>query len=218
MISQLIGAGFNILFDYILICIFHMGMQGAAFCNDWWTVFKCFMATCIFIWKRTIIPLNATLLKLQLNISKQIIQTGIPAFLMQISNSVLNIILNASLVKYGGDLALSAIGIVTSIQTLILMPITGLMQGQQPLISYNYGALKMERVKETLKYAIIGATMIALIGFIAVQFFTKSIVYMFNDEADVVKLCSHALHIWFMCLPLIGAQVMCANYFQAVVR
>ena len=108
-------------------------------------------------------------------------------------NSVLNIILNASLVKYGGDLALSAIGIVTSIQTLILMPITGLMQGQQPLISYNYGALKMDRVKETLKYAIIGATMIALIGFIAVQFFTKSIVYMFNDEADVVKLCSHAL-------------------------
>lgn len=58
--------------------------------------------------------------------------------------------------------------------------------------------------------------MIALIGFIAVQFFTKSIVYMFNDEADVVKLCSHALHIWFMCLPVIGAQVMCANYFQAI--
>ena len=125
--------------------------------------------------KRTIISLNISLLKLKLSVSKQIIQTGIPAFLMQISNSVLNIILNASLVKYGGDLALSAIGIVTSIQTLILMPITGLMQGQQPLISYNYGALKMNRVKETLKYAIIGATMIALIGFIAVQFFYKKV-------------------------------------------
>ena len=216
MISQLIGAGFNILFDYILICIFHMGMQGAAFATIGGQFLSALWQLAFLFGKRTIIPLNATLLKLQLNISKQIIQTGIPAFLMQISNSVLNIILNASLVKYGGDLALSAIGIVTSIQTLILMPITGLMQGQQPLISYNYGALKMERVKETLKYAIIGATMIALIGFIAVQFFTKSIVYMFNDEADVVKLCSHALHIWFMCLPLIGAQVMCANYFQAI--
>ena len=216
MISQLIGAGFNILFDYILICIFHMGMQGAAFATIGGQFLSALWQLAFLFGKRTIIPLNATLLKLQLNISKQIIQTGIPAFLMQISNSVLNIILNASLGKYGGDLALSAIGIVTSIQTLILMPITGLMQGQQPLISYNYGALKMERVKETLKYAIIGATMIALIGFIAVQFFTKSIVYMFNDEADVVKLCSHALHIWFMCLPLIGAQVMCANYFQAI--
>ena len=186
MISQLIGAGFNILFDYILICIFHMGMQGAAFATIGGQFLSALWQLAFLFGKRTIIPLNATLLKLQLNISKQIIQTGIPAFLMQISNSVLNIILNASLVKYGGDLALSAIGIVTSIQTLILMPITGLMQGQQPLISYNYGALKMDRV------------------------------YMFNDEADVVKLCSHALHIWFMCLPLIGAQVMCANYFQAI--
>ena len=187
MISQLIGAGFNILFDYILICIFHMGMKGAAFATIGGQFLSALWQLAFLFGKRTIIPLNTTLLKLQLNISKQIIQTGIPAFLMQISNSVLNIILNASLVKYGGDLALSAIGIVTSIQTLILMPITGLMQGQQPLISYNYGALKMDRVKETLKYAIIGATMIALIGFIAVQFFTKSIVYMFNDEADVVK-------------------------------
>ena len=216
MIGSISGSFFNILFDYILICIFHMGMQGAAFATIGGQFLSALWQLAFLFGKRTIIPLNATLLKLQLNISKQIIQTGIPAFLMQISNSVLNIILNASFVKYGGDLALSAIGIVTSIQTLILMPITGLMQGQQPLISYNYGALKMERVKETLKYAIIGATMIALIGFIAVQFFTKSIVYMFNDEADVVKLCSHALHIWFMCLPLIGAQVMCANYFQAI--
>ena len=214
MISQLIGAGFNILFDYILICLLHMGMEGAALATIGGQLLSALWQLAFLFGKRTIISLNISLLKL--SVSKQIIQTGIPAFLMQISNSVLNIILNASLVKYGGDLALSAIGIVTSIQTLILMPITGLMQGQQPLISYNYGALKMDRVKETLKYAIIGATMIALIGFIAVQFFTKSIVYMFNDEADVVKLCSHALHIWFMCLPVIGAQVMCANYFQAI--
>ena len=193
-----------------------MGMEGAALATIGGQLLSALWQLAFLFGKRTLITLNMSLLKLNFSVSKQIIQTGIPAFLMQISNSVLNIILNASLVKYGGDLALSAIGIVTSIQTLILMPITGLMQGQQPLISYNYGALKMERVKETLKYAIIGATMIALIGFIAVQFFTKSIVYMFNDEADVVKLCSHALHIWFMCLPLIGAQVMCANYFQAI--
>lgn len=117
MISQLIGAGFNILFDYILICIFHMGMKGAAFATIGGQFLSALWQLAFLFGKRTIIPLNTTLLKLQLNISKQIIQTGIPAFLMQISNSVLNIILNASLVKYGGDLALSAIGIVTSIQT-----------------------------------------------------------------------------------------------------
>lgn len=99
MISQLIGAGFNILFDYILICIFHMGMQGAAFATIGGQFLSALWQLAFLFGKRTIIPLNATLLKLQLNISKQIIQTGIPAFLMQISNSVLNIILNASLVK-----------------------------------------------------------------------------------------------------------------------
>ena len=135
---------------------------------------------------------------------------------MQISNSVLNIILNSTLVQYGGDIALSAIGIVTSIQTLILMPITGLMQGQQPLISYNYGAKQMERVKETVKYAVIGATVISVIGFLAVQLLTKPIVYCFNNENNVVQLTVNALHIWFMMLPVVGCQVMCANYFQAV--
>lgn len=216
MISQLIGAGFNILFDYILICIFHMGMEGAALATIGGQLLSALWQLAFLFGKRTLITLNMSLLKLKFSVSKQIIQTGIPAFLMQMSNSVLNIILNASLVKYGGDLALSAIGIVTSIQTLILMPITGLMQGQQPLISYNFGARKMDRVKETLKYAIIGATVIACIGFIAVQFFTKNIVYLFNNEEDVVVLCSHALHIWFICLPVIGAQIMCANYFQAI--
>ena len=107
MISQLIGAGFNILFDYILICIFHMGMKGAAFATIGGQ-FLSALATCI-LFERTGVPLNTTLLKLQLDISKQIIQTGIPAFPMQISNSVLNIILDASLVKYGGDLALEVL-------------------------------------------------------------------------------------------------------------
>ena len=198
MISQLIGAGFNILFDYILICIFHMGMQGAAFATIGGQFLSALWQLAFLFGKRTIIPLNATLLKLQLNISKQIIQTGIPAFLMQISNSVLNIILNASLVKYGGDLALSAIGIVTSIQTLILMPITGLMQGQQPLISYNYGALKMDRVKETLKYAIIGATMIALIGFVCAVYYHFADIYL---NYGLNNIYFTPTHFWLQLLP-----------------
>lgn len=216
MISQMLGAGFNILFDYILIMIFHMGMTGAALATIGG---QCLSAICqltFLFGKRTIIPVNRELLKLKMVYVIDIIKTGIPAFLMQISNSVLNIILNSTLVKYGGDVALSAIGIVTSVQTLLLMPITGLMQGQQPLISYNYGARKMQRVKETIRYAAIGATIISVVGFLAVQLLTKNIVYMFNDEKEVVSLCCKALHIWFMLLPVIGCQIMCANYFQAV--
>ena len=216
MISQLIGAGFNIIFDYILIVVFKMGMAGAALATIGGQLLSAIWQLNFLFGTRTIITLNAGLLKLKANIAFKIIQTGIPAFLMQISNSILNIVLNGSLVKYGGDVALSAIGIVTSFQTLIQMPITGLMQGQQPLISYNYGAKEKQRVKDTLKYAIIGSTIIALTGFIAVQFFTKEIVYLFNSDKEVVALSCHALHIWFLALPIIGAQVMSANYFQAI--
>lgn len=216
MISQMLGAGFNILFDYILIMIFHMGMTGAALATIGGQCLSAIWQLTFLFGKRTIIPVNRELLKLKMVYVIDIIKTGIPAFLMQISNSVLNIILNSTLVKYGGDVALSAIGIVTSVQTLLLMPITGLMQGQQPLISYNYGARKMQRVKETIRYAAIGATIISVVGFLAVQLLTKNIVYMFNDEKEVVSLCCKALHIWFMLLPVIGCQIMCANYFQAV--
>lgn len=216
MISQMLGAGFNILFDYILIMIFHMGMTGAALATIGGQCLSAIWQLTFLFGKRTIIPINRELLKLKMVYVIDIIKTGIPAFLMQISNSVLNIILNSTLVKYGGDVALSAIGIVTSVQTLLLMPITGLMQGQQPLISYNYGARKMQRVKETIRYAAIGATIISVVGFLAVQLLTKNIVYMFNDEKEVVSLCCKALHIWFMLLPVIGCQIMCANYFQAV--
>lgn len=216
MISQMLGAGFNIIFDYILIIVCHMGMEGAALATIGGQLLSALWQLSFLFGQRTIITLNHHLLKLKLRYVKDIIKTGIPAFLMQISNSVLNIILNSTLVQYGGDIALSAIGIVTSIQTLILMPITGLMQGQQPLISYNYGAKQMERVKETVKYAVIGATVISVIGFLAVQLLTKPIVYCFNNENNVVQLTVNALHIWFMMLPVVGCQVMCANYFQAV--
>ena len=216
MISQLIGAGFNILFDYILICIFHMGMEGAALATIGGQLLSALWQLAFLFGKRTLITLNMSLLKLNFSVSKQIIQTGIPAFLMQMSNSVLNIILNASLVKYGGDLALSAIGIVTSIQTLILMPITGLMQGQQPLISYNFGARKIDRVKETLKYAVIGGTIIAVTGFLAVEIFPETIIKMFNSEKAIVELGVKAIRIWFACLPLLGAQIIMANYFQCI--
>ena len=104
---------------------------------------------------------------------------------------------------YGGDIAISTVGIITSFQTICQMPLTGLMQGQQPLISYNFGAGNYHRVKETLKYAIIGGTMIAVVGFLAVQFFPETIIRMFNGEAEVVKLGTKAIRIWFLIFTIV---------------
>ena len=143
-----------------------------------------------------------------MNYVLDIIKTGIPAFLMQMANSVLNFILNSTLGRYGGDIAISAVGIITSFQTICQMPLTGLMQGQQPLVSYNFGAAKYDRVKETLKYAVIGGTIIAVTGFLAVEIFPETIIKMFNSEKDIVELGVKAIRIWFACLPLLGAQII----------
>jgi len=216
MVSQLIGAGFNIIFDYILIIRMGMGMQGAALATIGGQFFSAVWQLVFLFGKRSTIRLTIDLLKLKTEYAMDLIRTGIPVFFMQISNSILNIILNMLLSRFGGDVALSTIGIVTSVQTLILMPITGIMQGQQPLISYNYGAQQYKRIKETLRLSSIGASMIAIAGFIAVEFFTTDIIFMFNQEAAVVQLGTDALKIWFICLPVIGIQIMRANFFQCI--
>lgn len=216
MISQLIGAGFNIVFDYILIIKFNMGMQGAALATIGGQFLSMIWQLCYLCSNRSLIKLDLQHIKIRISFALDIIITGIPAFLMQMANSVLNFILNSSLGTYGGDVAISAVGIITSFQTICQMPLTGLMQGQQPLISYNYGAQKIDRVKETLKYSIIGGTIIALLGFLAVELFPKTIILMFNNEPEVVELGTRAIRIWFICLPLLGAQIMSANYFQCI--
>lgn len=92
---------------------------------------------CYLCSNRSLIKLDIEHMKLKLIYALDIIKTGIPAFLMQMANSVLNFILNSTLGMYGGDIAISTVGIITSFQTICQMPLTGLMQGQQPLISYN---------------------------------------------------------------------------------
>lgn len=216
MISQLIGAGFNILFDYILIMKLHMGMHGAAIATIGGQFLSMIWQLCYLCSNRSLIKLDLDCLKLKVNYVLDIIKTGIPAFLMQMANSVLNFILNSTLGRYGGDIAISAVGIITSFQTICQMPLTGLMQGQQPLVSYNYGAAKYDRVKETLKYAVIGGTIIAVTGFLAVEIFPETIIKMFNSEKDIVELGVKAIRIWFACLPLLGAQIIMANYFQCI--
>ncbi|WP_041139994.1 MATE family efflux transporter [Beduini massiliensis] len=216
MVSQLIGAGFNIAFDYILIFKFNMGMEGAALATIGGQFLSMVWQLAFLFSKRCLIPIQFKSMVLKFEHTKKIITTGVPAFLMQFSNSILNIILNGTLVNYGGDIAISTVGIITSVQTILFMPITGLTQGQQPLISYNFGAKQMSRVKETLKYAIIAASTIAIIGFAVIQLLPGFIITAFNKETDIINLGTNALRIWFLCLPLIGAQICCANYFQAI--
>jgi Na+-driven multidrug efflux pump len=137
---------------------------------------------------------------------------------MQLANSVLNVTLNKNLLFYGGDLAVSAMGIVNSVQTMLLMPVIGLNQGVQPIVGFNYGAKNFRRVKTTEALAITVATSIVTIGFLVVQVFSRELVSIFTSDAGLVEFGSYALRSWFLILPVIGFQVIAANFFQATGR
>jgi Na+-driven multidrug efflux pump len=125
--------------------------------------------------------------------------------------------MNKSLTVYGGDIAVSGMGIVMSITMLILMPIFGINQGAQPIIGYNYGAQKFDRVKEALKLAIAAATTIACIGFVVTRVFPTQLVAMFNrTDQGLLDFGSRAIKTFLVFLPIIGFQIVSANYFQAV--
>ncbi|MEI5993023.1 MATE family efflux transporter [Candidatus Enterococcus mansonii] len=218
MITMFVGAGINILLDPIFIYVFQMGMAGAALA----TILSQFISMAwilrYFLAKSDGNKIRKKYLKLKRPIVTRITALGMPSFLLQLGNSLLNVTLNKNLLAYGGDLAVSGMGIVNSIQTILLMPIIGLNQGVQPIVSYNYGAKKYSRVKEAAKLAIIVATVIVMIGWILTRLFPEVFVTMFNREPELVAFGSYALKAWFWCLPVIGFQIIASSFFQAIGR
>ncbi|MFA7019823.1 MAG: MATE family efflux transporter, partial [Sphaerochaetaceae bacterium] len=110
----------------------------------------------------------------------------------------------------------SAMGIVNSLQTLLIMPVIGINQGVLPIISFNFGARQFDRVKEAAKLGILAASALVLVGYLTTRFFPTQLVSMFNQEPNLLRLGSFALKRWFLCTPLIGFQIIGANFFQAI--
>lgn len=217
MLSLLLSAGVNIILDPIFIYWFRWGMAGAALatvigmlCSTVW-ILSYFLNK-----KRTNFPIQRKYFKLNRKLSLQILSTGTPSFCIQMGGSVLNVVLNATLVKYGGDLAISAMGIVNSIQTLILMPMIGINQGSLPIIGYNFGANKIDRTIETVKLATLASCTIGVIGWIITRVFSNEIIMIFNQDPALVELGSKMVFYWFLALPVIGIGMVGSNFFQSI--
>ncbi|HLR35793.1 MAG TPA: MATE family efflux transporter, partial [Tissierellales bacterium] len=172
-----------------------------------------------FYSEKSMLKLKKESMKLDKNIIKEIISIGFAPFSMQLAASTVTMFLNNSLSTYGGDMAVSSMGIIHSITMMILMPIFGINQGVQPIIGFNYGAERYERVKEALRIAIISATTIAVIGFIIIQTVPEKLFSIFmGKETNVdglMKIGVKGLRINLSMLPVIGFQIVSSNYFQA---
>ncbi len=216
MYTMLIGAIINIVLDPILIFGFNMGISGAA----WATIFSQFVS---MVWvMRHFMRGNSRLkfhfknMRLEVSVILSILMIGISPFAMQIAASLVTLISNNALKTSGGDIAIGAMTVINAIVIFFLMPIFGINQGTQPIIGYNYGAKEYKRVKQALKLAITAATVICLFGFVLTQFFTVNLIKIFNSDPELLKVASYGMKVFLSMMPLLGAQIVSANYFQAV--
>lgn len=216
MMTMLIGALSNIVLDWLFIFGFKMGMEGAALATIISQALSMMWTLSYFLRSSTLNRLRFIDLKFDRRILVTVLGYGLPGFLLQINSSILNLILNKTLLQYGGDNAISAMGIVNSVQTFILMPVFGLNQGLKPIVSYNFGAKKFDRIREAMKIANITATIIVVVGWLLTRFFTPQIVDIFSNDPLVMDVANQANFLWFWSLPVIGFQVIASNFFQAV--
>lgn len=217
MLTMLIGAILNIILDPIFIFVFKWGIEGAALATILSQMVTTIWILYYFSRGKSLLKIHLRNLRVRPMIFKSIIAIGSAPFAMQLAASVLTLILNKSLAHYGGDIAISGMGIINSIIMLLLMPIFGITQGAQPIIGFNYGAKKYDRVKETLKLAIIAATVVVTFGFVISRLFPEQLMGLFNrTDKELIQLGAHAMKIFLIFLPIIGFQIVGANYFQAV--
>ncbi len=218
MATMLIGAITNTILDPIFIFWFGWGVKGAAAATVISQMISAAWVLSFFITGKSQLPLNLRRAhKISWPVVGQIVSIGFAPFAMQLAASLQNLILNQSLAEYGGDLAISAMGIVFSVNTLFLMPIFGINQGSQPIIGFNYGAKQFGRVKETLFYAIIGATGVVTLGFLATRFIPELLVSMFGrQDAELMELGVRTMKTVMVLFPIIGVQIVGSSYFQAV--
>ena len=203
MFRMLIGAFFNVVFDWLFIVQFQWGVAGAA----WATILAQMISALFILWfflkKETPIKIQWRYMRLKFVFVRRILIFGLPMGMMQVCNSVMNIILNKSLSYYGeqsvygGDLAISAFGIINSIAMMVIMPLLGFIQGIQPIIGFNYGAKNYSRVKSTLKHAFVLAVSFLIGAWILIQIGAPYLVRPFSGEnADLQELATSSIRIF----------------------
>lgn len=218
MATMLIGAISNTILDAVFILRFGWGVKGAAWATIMAQALSMVWVLSYFLRGKSELRLNwRAVPRIELTIVKQIAAIGFAPFAMQLAASVQNFILNQSLIRHGGDLAVSAMSVVFSLNTLILMPIFGINQGAQPILGYNYGAKQYQRVRQTFLYAAGAATLVVNMGFLATRLFPQQLVSLFGKEdVQLMALGLRAVRTVMICMPVVGLQIVGANFFQAL--
>ena len=215
MYAMILPAISNIVLDIIFIKFLDLGMFGAGLATSIsYAVCGLFIFS-FFISKKSELVIKPSYFILKLAIVKEIIQLGGVTIARQGTISVLMIVLNATLFTYGGEKAIAVYGIINRVMMFALFPVLGVTQGFLPIAGYNYGAKNNERVKETIKMAILYGSSVATLIFIVIMVFPEAIATIFTSDAALIKETPKALLYVFLATPVITAQLVGSAYFQA---
>lgn len=216
MLSVLIGAVSNIILDPVFIFGFHMGVRGAALATIISQALSCAWVVAFLFGNKTRLKIRKKNLRLQRKIILPSLALGLSTFIMQASESIISICFNSSLLKYGGDVAVGAMTILTSVMQFAMLPLQGLGQGAQPIISYNYGARNRERVKDAFKLLLKVSLCYAAVLWAAVQIFPQGFAGLFTSDPQLLAFTKNALRIYLACLVLFGIQIACQMTFNSL--
>ncbi|EKY28471.1 MATE family efflux transporter [Clostridium celatum] len=216
MFTVLIGAISNIILDPIFIFGFNMGVSGAALATIISQSLSMIWILVFLTGKKTTLKIRKKNLRLSKNIILPSIALGLAPFIMQATESLIAVCFNSSLLKYGGDIAVGAMTILTSVMQFSMLPLTGLTQGGQPIISYNYGAKNAERVKKAFKLLLIACVVYSTILWAGAMFVPKAFVLIFNNDPELIEFTIPALRIYMAVSCIFGVQIACQQTFIAL--
>lgn len=216
MLTVIIGAIANIILDPILIFGFDMGVKGAALATIISQAISAIWVVLFLRSNKSLLKIKKKYLKIELKTFLPCLALGLSPFIMQSTESILIIAFNTSLQKYGGDLAVGAMTILSSVMQFSMLPLIGLTQGAQPIISYNYGAAKSSRVKRTFILLLISAMAYSTLLWALAMLFPQMFARIFTSNAQLIDVTASALRIYMASSLLLGIQISCQQTFIAL--
>ena len=216
MASVAVGAIINIVLDPIMIFGLNMGVRGAALATVISQAVSCIVVVAFLCSKKSLLRLKPCNLNIKPEVVLPCIALGTAAFIMQASESVISVCFNSSLLKYGGDIAVGAMTILTSVMQFAMLPLQGIAQGAQPITSFNYGAKNAERVKKTFRLLLRVSLIYSVTLWAVIMLMPNIFVGIFTPEAEMIEFASKALRIYMAVMFMFGIQIACQMTFTAL--
>lgn len=218
MLTVSIGAVLNLALDPLFIFVFHMGVQGAALAT---IISQCISSIWVLHFltsPKAIIKLTKICMRVQIPLIKEITALGLSGFIMSITNGSVQIICNATLQHYGGDLYVGIMTVINSVREIITMPVSGMTSGAQPVMSFNYGAQEYKRVKSAIRFTTVFCIMFSLAAWALLFFFPRFFIHLFNSDQELLEAGVPAMHLYFFGIFMMALQFAGQSTFTALGR